>query len=140
MTNITNHARHRRVPRRLLRPLLAILAAMSMLFAGTAYADVGFDAASYQGCYNAHTAVQSGARFSFIKLSEGTGYTNPYAGCQLTASRNAGLRLGAYHFAHVSGMSPQAEADKFLSFASAICSKCSWVSPNLRSNAFLPKK
>jgi GH25 family lysozyme M1 (1,4-beta-N-acetylmuramidase)/LysM repeat protein len=94
-----------------------MLAAISMLFSGVAYADVGFDAASYQGCYNAHAAVQAGARFSFIKLSEGTGYTNPYAGCQLTASRNAGLRLGAYHFADVAGLSPQAEADNFLNVA-----------------------
>ncbi|KFI76526.1 GH25 family lysozyme [Bifidobacterium mongoliense] len=97
--------------------LMALLTAVMMLVAGTAYADVGFDAASYQGCYNAHAAVNAGARFSFIKLSEGTGYTNPYAGCQLTASRNAGLRLGAYHFADVAGLSPQAEADNFLNVA-----------------------
>ncbi|WP_033513722.1 GH25 family lysozyme [Bifidobacterium mongoliense] len=96
---------------------MALLTAVMMLVAGTAYADVGFDAASYQGCYNAHAAVNAGARFSFIKLSEGTGYTNPYAGCQLTASRNAGLRLGAYHFADVAGLSPQAEADNFLNVA-----------------------
>lgn len=97
--------------------LMAMLTAVMMLVAETAYADVGFDAASYQGCYNAQAAVQAGARFSFIKLSEGTSYTNPYAGCQLTASRDAGLRLGAYHFADVAGLSPQAEADKFLDVA-----------------------
>lgn len=114
MTNIISHARHRRVPRRLLRPLLAVFAEMAMLFTGVAYADVGFDAASYQGCYNAQAAQQAGARFSFIKLSQGTDYVNPYAGCQLTASRNAGLRLGAYHFADVAGLSPQAEANNFL--------------------------
>lgn len=97
--------------------LMALLTAVMMLGAGTAYADVGFDAASYQGCYNAQAAVDDGARFSFIKLSEGAGYVNPYAGCQLTASRNAGLRLGAYHFADVAGLSPQAEADNFLNVA-----------------------
>jgi GH25 family lysozyme M1 (1,4-beta-N-acetylmuramidase)/LysM repeat protein len=90
-----------------------------MLGTGTAYADVGFDASSYQGCYNAQAAQQTGARFSFIKLSEGTGYVNPYAGCQLTASRDAGLRRGAYHFADVAGNHPEWEADKFIAVARA---------------------
>ena len=119
VTNIIHHARHKHAARGLFRLLSAMLAAMSMLAAGTAYADVGFDAASYQGCYNAQAAVEDGARFSFIKLSEGTGYVNPYAGCQLTASKNAGLRLGAYHYADVRGNSAQAEADKFISVAKA---------------------
>ena len=95
----------------------AILALAMLMVPSVAHADVGFDAASYQKCYNAQAAVEDGARFSFIKLSEGTGYVNPYAGCQLTASRNAGLRLGAYHYADVSGNSAQAEADKFISVA-----------------------
>ena len=110
---------HRRAPRTILRPLLAVFAAIAMLSTSVAYADVGFDAASYQGCYNAHAAQQDGARFSFIKLSEGADYSNPYAGCQLTASRDAGLRLGAYHFADVATQSPQAEANNFLSVARA---------------------
>ena len=97
----------------------AAIVALTMISAGTAHADVGFDAASYQGCYNAQAAVNDGARFSFIKLSEGTGYVNQYAGCQLTASRNAGLRLGAYHFADVAGLSPQAEANNFINVARA---------------------
>ena len=66
-----NHARQLR------KTLGGASLAIAMLIApGIAQADVGFDAASYQGCYNAHAAVQSGARFSFVKLSEGTGYVN----------------------------------------------------------------
>lgn len=115
---IVNHARHRRKRRAPLKPLGGAALALAMLMGPSiAQADVGFDAASYQGCYNAHAAVNAGARFGIIKLSEGTGYTNPYAGCQLTASRDAGLRLGAYHFADVAGLSPQAEADNFLNVA-----------------------
>ena len=116
----SNHARHvsKRLPMR--KQLWGVLLAFTMLIApGIAQADVGFDAASYQGCYNAHAAVQSGARFSFVKLSEGTGYVNPYAGCQLNANRSAGLRRGAYHFADVGGLSPQAEADNFINVARA---------------------
>lgn len=116
----SNHARPTRKRRPLCKTLGGVLLALAMLIApGIAQADVGFDAASYQGCYNAHAAVQSGARFSFIKLSQGTGYVNPYAGCQLNASRNAGLRLGAYHFADVGGLSPQSEADHFINVARA---------------------
>ena len=100
-----------------LRIMGVLLAVLGMLIpAGMANADVGFDAASYQGCYNAQAAQQSGARFSFIKLSEGTDYVNPYSGCQLTASRNAGLRLGAYGFADTD-VSPQADAALFNSEA-----------------------
>lgn len=104
----------------MLKPLGGAALALAMLIAPSiAQADVGFDAASYQGCYNAHAAQQAGARFSFIKLSEGTGYVNPYAGCQLNANRDAGLRRGAYHFADVGGLSPQAEADNFINVARA---------------------
>jgi len=89
---------------------------MSMLVPGAAYADVGFDAASYQGCYNAQAAVQDGARFSFIKITQGNYYRNPYRDCQFKASRNAGLRLGAYGFADTA-VSPQADAALFNSEA-----------------------
>lgn len=94
------------------KPLLAILAALSMLVTGTAYADVGFDASSHQGCYNAQAAVNDGARFSFIKITQGDYYRNPYRDCQFKASRDAGLRLGAYGFADTS-VSPQADAALF---------------------------
>lgn len=116
MTNIIHHARHGRVLHGTFKPFLAIIAALSMLVTGTAYADVGFDAASYQGCYNAQAAVQDGARFSFIKLTQGNYYRNPYSDCQFSASRNAGLRLGAYGFADTA-VSPQADAALFNSEA-----------------------
>ena len=109
-------SRHTRVPR-ITSPLLAVFAATAMLFTtGVAHADVGFDSASYQGCYNAQAAQQSGARFSFIKLTQGNYYTNPYRDCQFKASRNAGLRLGAYAFADTA-VSPQADAALFNSEA-----------------------
>lgn len=108
--------RHTRIPHITPRPLLAVFAAIAMLSTSIAYADVGFDAASYQGCYNAHTAQQSGARFSFIKLTQGNYYTNPYRDCQFKASRNAGLRLGAYGFADTA-VSPQDDAARFNSEA-----------------------
>lgn len=100
-----------------LRIMGVLLAVLGMLIpAGMANADVGFDAASYQGCYNAQAAVNAGARFSFIKLTQGNYYRNPYRDCQFSASRNAGLRLGAYGFADTD-VSPQADAALFNSEA-----------------------
>ena len=108
----SQHTRHGKTRRHILKPVFAAIVALTMMGAGTAYADVGFDAASYQGCYNAQAAVNDGARFSFIKITQGNYYTNPYRDCQFKASRNAGLRLGAYGFADTA-VSPQADAALF---------------------------
>lgn len=73
----------------------------------TAYADAGFDNASYQGCYDAQTAKSNGASFSITKLTE------------LNANRNAGLRMAAYDFARPEyGYSAIQSADNFDSKAS----------------------
>lgn len=108
----SQHAKHQNPHSHILKPVFAAIIALTMLGAGTAYADVGFDAASYQGCYNAQAAVNDGARFSFIKITQGDYYRNPYRDCQFKASRAAGLRLGAYGFADTS-VSPQADAALF---------------------------
>ena len=112
-----NHIRRWCKRRTKLTALGGATLALAMLMAPSiAHADVGFDAASYQKCYNAQTAVTDGARFSFIKLSQGNYYRNPYSDCQFSASRNAGLRLGAYGFADTA-VSPQADAALFNSEA-----------------------
>lgn len=78
-----------------------------------AHADAGFDNASYQGCYDAHTARAHGASFSITKITEGPGYDNPFARCQIAANRQSGLRMGAYDFARPDLYSAQASADHF---------------------------
>ena len=109
-----SHARHARAKPRYARIMVGALAVLAMLTPGAAYADAGFDNASYQGCYNAQAARDSGASFSITKITEGTGYVNPAADCQLAANRAAGLRIGAYAYARPDyGNSPEAEADHF---------------------------
>lgn len=109
-----SQARHARAKPRYARIGIGVVAALAMLTPGVAWADAGFDNASYQGCYNAQTAKASGASFSITKVTEGTGYVNPAADCQLAANRAAGLRLGAYAYARPEyGNSPEAEADHF---------------------------
>ena len=115
-----SHARHARAKPRYARIMVGALAALAMLSPGVAYADAGFDNASYQGCYNAQAAKASGASFSITKITEGTWYVNPAADCQLAANKTAGLRIGAYGYARPEkGTSPEAEADYFNAQADA---------------------
>lgn len=110
----SHHGRHARAKPRYGRIGVGVLAALAMLIPGAAYADAGFDNASWQGCYNAQAAKDSGASFSITKITEGTNYVNPAADCQLQANRAAGLRIGAYGYARPEyGNSPEAEADFF---------------------------
>lgn len=109
-----SHARHARAKPRYARIGIGVLAVLAMLTPGVAWADAGFDNASWQGCYNAQAARASGASFSITKITEGTDYVNPAADCQLQANRAAGLRIGAYGYARPErGNSPEAEADFF---------------------------
>lgn len=115
-----SHARHARAKPRYARIGIGVVAALAMLTPGAAWADAGFDNASWQGCYNAQTAKASGASFSITKITEGTHYVNPAADCQLQANRAAGLRIGAYGYARPEkGNSPEAEADFFNAQAQA---------------------
>ncbi|GAA2148864.1 lysozyme [Kitasatospora kazusensis] len=59
----------------------------------------GTDVSSWQGNVAWSTAYANGARFAYVKATEGTGYTNPYFAQQYNGSYNAGLIRGAYHFA-----------------------------------------
>ena len=116
----SHHARHARAKPRYARIGIGVLAALAMLTPGAAWADAGFDNASWQGCYNAQAARASGASFSITKITEGADYVNPAADCQLQANRAAGLRIGAYGYARPEkGNSPEAEADFFNAQAQA---------------------
>jgi GH25 family lysozyme M1 (1,4-beta-N-acetylmuramidase) len=59
----------------------------------------GMDVSSFQGNVAWGTAHSHGARFAYVKATEGTTYKNPYFGQQYTGSYNAGIIRGAYHFA-----------------------------------------
>lgn len=59
----------------------------------------GMDVSGHQGVVNWAGAYRSGARFTFIKATEGTTFRNPYFTQQYTGAANAGLLRSAYHFA-----------------------------------------
>ena len=56
----------------------------------------GVDVASYQST----TVNYAGAKFAFVKLTEGTEYTNPKAEAQIKSARAHGLLVGGYFYAN----------------------------------------
>ena len=60
----------------------------------------GMDVSGHQGNVAWSTAWNNGARFAYVKATEGTTYTNPYFAQQYNGSYNVGMIRGAYHFAH----------------------------------------
>jgi GH25 family lysozyme M1 (1,4-beta-N-acetylmuramidase) len=104
--------------RSLLLPLLAP-AALAATFlwpsAATATGGVpGMDVSAYQGNVNWSAAYANGARFAYVKATEGTGYTNPYFAQQYNGSYNVGMIRGAYHFARPNLSSGAYQADYFV--------------------------
>ena len=59
----------------------------------------GMDVSSWQGNVNWQAAWRHGARFAYVKATEGTHYRNPYFTQQYEGSYRVGMIRGAYHFA-----------------------------------------
>jgi GH25 family lysozyme M1 (1,4-beta-N-acetylmuramidase) len=74
----------------------------------------GMDVSGYQGNVNWSSAWANGAKFAYIKATEGTSYTNPYFAQQYNGSYNVGMIRGSYHFAIPNGGGGAAQADYFV--------------------------
>lgn len=74
----------------------------------------GMDVSSYQGNVAWSTAYSNGARFAYVKATEGTYYINSYFAQQYNGSYNAGMIRGSYHFANPSNSSGAAQANYFI--------------------------
>lgn len=59
----------------------------------------GLDVSGHQPSVDWLQQWNMGARFAYVKASEGNYYTNPSFGSQYNGSRNVGMIRGAYHFA-----------------------------------------
>ncbi|WNM42202.1 GH25 family lysozyme [Micromonospora halotolerans] len=55
-----------------------------------------------------------GAKFAYVKATEGHTYRNPYFAEDYAAAKAAGLLVGAYHFARPDGRDPVTEANFFI--------------------------
>jgi GH25 family lysozyme M1 (1,4-beta-N-acetylmuramidase) len=74
----------------------------------------GLDVSGYQGNVNWSSVAANGARFVYIKATEGTYYTNPFFAQQYNGSYNVGMIRGAYHFATPDTTSGATQADYFI--------------------------
>ena len=82
--------------------------------AGAAGSVYGVDVSGHQGNVDWQTAWNNGARFAYVKATEGTGYTNPYFAQQYNGSYNVGMIRGSYHFALPNESSGATQADYFV--------------------------
>lgn len=74
----------------------------------------GLDVSSAQGSVDWQGAYNNGARFAYVKATEGTTYTNPSFAQQYNGSYNIGMIRGSYHFAHPDSSTGTAQADYFV--------------------------
>jgi GH25 family lysozyme M1 (1,4-beta-N-acetylmuramidase) len=88
--------------------------AVSTSSAGAVAGIPGMDVSGYQGNVNWQAAWNNGARFAYVKATEGTGYTNPYFAQQYNGSYNVGMIRGSYHFARPNVSSGAAQANFFV--------------------------
>lgn len=75
---------------------------------------LGNDVSRWQGEVNWTKVVRRGAKFSYIKATEGAGYRNAYYGQQYHGAAKAGLIRGAYHFARPDVSSGPRQANYFV--------------------------
>jgi GH25 family lysozyme M1 (1,4-beta-N-acetylmuramidase) len=75
---------------------------------------LGLDVSSHQGNVDWQSVAAKGARFAYVKATEGTGYVNSYFAQQYNGSYAVGLVRGAYHFALPNVSSAAAQADYFV--------------------------
>lgn len=74
----------------------------------------GMDVSNYQGNVDWTKAWAQGARFAYVKASEGTFYTNPNFDQQYGGSTDVGMYRGAYHFAMPTLTSGRDQANFFV--------------------------
>jgi GH25 family lysozyme M1 (1,4-beta-N-acetylmuramidase) len=105
--------------RRILSVVLAISAGLLGVIVAAAPASAatvtyGLDVSSYQGSVNWTAQWNAGARFAYIKATEGTYYTNASFAQQYNGSYNVGMIRGSYHFARPDTTTGAAQADYFV--------------------------
>lgn len=82
--------------------------------ASTVGQPLGLDVSSWQGSVNWAAVKSNGARFAYVKATEGTTYKNPYFGAQIGGATSVGLIRGAYHFAAPSASDGATQAFYFV--------------------------
>ncbi len=77
----------------------------------------GIDVSHHQGTIDWNLVYQSGKVFAFVKATEGYTYNDPQFVTNMVNGTNAGVLMGAYHFARPDNNSAVDEAHHFLQVA-----------------------
>ncbi len=86
---------------------------------------LGVDVSSYQGStINWSQVKTAGYVFAFAKATEGVSITDADFVTNMVNGENAGVKMGAYHFAHPEDNTATAEASHFLSVAGSYIKSC----------------
>jgi lysozyme len=101
-----------------------IIAALALSLGTTlAYANntthslLGIDVSHYQGSITWSSVYGDGVRYAFAKASESTGTGDADFAGNMSRGKSAGLKMGAYHFAHPESSCPSTQANWFWSKA-----------------------
>jgi GH25 family lysozyme M1 (1,4-beta-N-acetylmuramidase) len=78
---------------------------------------LGIDVSHHQGNINWTLVANDGKVFAFVKATEGFTYDDPNFSTYMTNGINAGMIMGAYHFARPDNNSATDEANHFVSIA-----------------------
>jgi GH25 family lysozyme M1 (1,4-beta-N-acetylmuramidase) len=79
----------------------------------------GLDVSHWQGTINWATVKSQGAKFAYIKATEGTTYQDPNFSANYLHAYQQGIVRGAYHYARPDGAGGAAQADYFASHGGA---------------------
>ncbi|RKQ34165.1 GH25 family lysozyme [Kocuria tytonis] len=74
----------------------------------------GMDVSGWQAAVNWSAEYANGARFAYVKATEGVGYASEAFADQYTGSYSVGMNRGSYHFALPSQSSGAEQADFFV--------------------------
>lgn len=80
----------------------------------------GIDVSAYQHGVDWEKARAAGARFAYVKATEGDTYTSARFREQYTGAARAGVARGAFHFAKPNTSTPVAQAEYFVRALSAV--------------------
>lgn len=75
---------------------------------------LGHDVSGWQGDVDWAAAAEAGAKFVYVKATEGTGYRSPHFAQQYKGSYDVGMIRGAYHFARPDLSGGALQADYFV--------------------------
>ena len=80
---------------------------------------LGIDVSHHQGAINWQLVANDGKVFAYCKATEGMTYHDPNFTTYMTGGTNAGIVMGAYHFARPDNNTATQDADNFINTASS---------------------